>query len=877
MSILRRQLARLRALFGRGALDRRLAEEFETHLLMQIDDNLRAGMSAEEARRQAILASGGLQQATEAVRDQRRLPMIETTLQDVRYGWRMITRSPGFSAVVVLTLAIGIGANTAIYSLTEAVLTPLAIESPNRVVFVWTDAAKRGWRQLPASVPDFEDWAASGLFEKLGAFADTGFNVRLGDRTDRVSGLQITADGLAVFGVPPALGRIFTAAEAAPGSARVAVISHGFWTSRFAADPSIVDRDIIIDGSLHRVLGVLPESFPRFGREDIYTPLVFDGPAATDRGKRNLNVIGRLVPGLHLATAQQRMDEVSRHLAEQFPATDGDCLARLQPAEEAFVEESRPMLIVLFGAVGLMLLAACANIANLLLARGTARGREMALRAAIGASHWRLCRQLLTEHLLLGAVAGVVALLPATIVMRFVASFQLDELPNTNLVGLNTRVLAFNVVLSLIASVVFGLVPAWQARQADVRNGLKTAIGSAAGTIHRRLRGAFVIVEFALAIVLLVAAGLLIRSFLQIRSSDPGYDPRHVLTMRVALAEKRYPSPEAKLAYYTRLTEGLRRLPGVTGASAANEMPITDDYHGAGLWTSDAAVARAEDRTIVLYGSVMPDYLQVMGMPLLQGRAFADTDREKAPLVAIVDRSTAARTWPGESPIGKRLKLGGSEPWREVVGVVGDAEQGVLIKLLKGRLGQVYLPFAQAPTAAGSLVVRAHGDPTALTSAIRDVAQSIDADQPLFQIRTVTDARAAGRAAHRLATTLLATFGSVALLLAILGIYGVVANNVGERTREFGIRLALGAAPRDILAVVFRNAVTLMIVGTAIGLTIAAILTRVVSSLLVGVQPTDPATFLAVVAVLGCLGAIASHVPARRATRVDPTTALRYE
>jgi predicted permease len=877
MRVIRRALSRLGALVRRRERQRRLAEELDTHLAMHIDDNIRAGMSLEDARREALLAAGGLQVATDAFRDQQRLPFVETTLHDVRYGLRVLRKAPGFAAVVMLTLAVGIGANTAIYSVTQAVLTPLAMTEPGRVMFVWTDNTARGWRQLPASVPDFEDWAGSGVFAHLGAFLETGFNVRIGNETERVNGLHVSGGGFDVIGVPAALGRTFRAEDAEAGGDRVAILSDALWRTRFGADPSILGTNLVIDGKPHAVIGVLPANFPQLGHEEIYTPLVFHSPQATDRKTRNLTVAGRLAPRLPVAAAQRRIAEVSRRLAEQFPAADGGNVAWLQPIEEAFVEDARAILAVLFGAVGLMLLIACANIANLLLARGASRAREMALRAALGASRWRLCRQLLVEHLLLAAMGGVLALLPAIAGMGFIKSFQLDELPNARLAALNMRVLAFNVALSLVTGVLFGMVPAWQAWQTDVQRALKTALGSAASAIHHRLRSTFVIVELALAIVLLVAAGLLVRSFQQIRSADPGYDPQRVLTMRVALSETRYATPVSQLAFYDRLRTRMASLSGVAGVSAADELPTTDNYHAATLSTSEEAPARPDDLPVVLYESVMPDYFQVMRVSMREGRAFTDADQPNAPLVAIVDRSTAARNWPGRTAIGARLKVGRTEPWREVVGVVADMEQPVLVKLLKGRLGQIYLPFAQAPKAALSLVVRTNGDPAGLIPAIRDIARTTDVDQPLFQIQTLTDARAAGRAAHRLATTLVATFACVALLLATLGIYGVVANNVGERTRELGIRMSLGAQPRDVLTVVFRHALALLSLGTAIGLAGAFALTRLVSSLLVGVRPTDPLTFAGVVTLLGLLGLLASYIPARRATRVDPMHALRCE
>jgi putative ABC transport system permease protein len=827
--------------------------------------------------RAAPLASGGVEQATQAFRDQRRLPLIETAFHDARYGVRLIRRSPGFAAVVVGMLAIGIGANTAIYGVTKAALAPLPIPDSDRVVLVWTDNAARAWRDLPASAPDFTDWAQSGIFASLGAFDDAGFNVRFAAETLRVNGRRMSAEAFRVFGVPPALGRWIEATDCIAGQDQVVILSDAFWRARLTADPAVIGREIMIDGAPHRVVGVLRADFPKLADEDIYTPLVFREPALSDRGSRNLTVVGRLAPRLSLESAQQRLTDLSNRLGREYPTKDGGNVARLQPIQDAIVEDARVLVVVLFGAVGLMLLIACANIGNLLLARGAARTREMALRTALGASRWRLCRQLLAEHLLLGGMGGVAALLPALVGMRFIASFQLDQLPHADRITLNTGSLAFNIVLSLATSAAFGLVPVWQAWQADARTGLRSTLGSTTVAVRHRLRGAFVVIQFALAIVLLVVAGLLVRSFEEIRKTNPGYDPGHVLTLRVALSETRYASTGAQVEFFDRLRSRIQALPGVIGVSAANEIPTSDDYHGAALWTSDAPAAQLSDRPIVLYLSVLPDYFHVIGTSILRGRAFADTDRTDAPLVALLDRSTAARIWRGESPIGKRFKLGQTEPWREVVGVVGDVEQGVLVKFLKGRLGQVYLPFAQAPKPAMSLVVRASGDMSTLIAAVRDVARTVDLDQPLFQMQTLVDARAAGQAVNRLAATLLATFASVALLLATLGIYGVVANTVGERMREFGIRLSLGAQPRDVLNLVFRRALFLIALGTVVGLAAAEGLTRLIASLLVGVRPTDPTTFAAVVMLLTSLGLVGSYLPARHATRADPRTALRYD
>lgn len=874
MKALRAFLHRLAGIFHKEERDRRLAEELESHLRMQVDDNIRSGMTPEDARRDALIRSGGLEPAKEAYRDRRGLPLLETLVHDFRFAVRMIRKSPGFTAVVVLTLALGIGANTAIFSVVHAALTPLAIPAPDRAVMVWTENAKRNWHEFPVSVPDYLDWKASGVFSSLAAFHEDGFNLRSGDRTERIAGLKVTAEYFDVLSTKPQLGRLFRQEDM---QNQVVILSDALWRSHFAGDPDIAGKSIVIEGIPHTVVGVLPARFPSLAHEDLYAPLVFSTTAAANRGSRSFPVIGRLRPGIGMAAAQQRMTEVSLELARQY-TTNKDVTALLQPLAEAYVQDAKALLAILFGAVGLVLLITCANIANLLLARGTSRGKEMAIRAALGGSRWRLSRQLLAENLLLACLGGALAVLPCLWGIHFIASYRLEALPNPDLVTLNSTVLAFNFVLSLVTGVLFGLVPAWQIRKADVHDALKSSARShSGGGFHQRLRGVFVVSEVALTLVLLVGAGLIWQSFLRMRSADPGYRSHGVLTMKIALSDRQYEAPEKQLAFYQQVIERARALPGVVAAGATDELPTSDSFHGTGLYTPEHPDPRPEDVTFVLNTSVTADYFRVMHMPLLRGRYLSESDRTSAPLVGVVDEWTARHYWPGQDVVGRRFKFGAKGPWREVVGVVGVVEQPVLTKVIKGQAGQVYVPLGQQPVPAMSVVLRTEGDPALLIPAMRNAVRGIDVDQPVFAVQTMDEARAAGRASQLLATWLMGGFALIALLLAAIGVYGLVAYNVGQRTREFGIRMSLGAKPRDVLGLVVRQSIVLTAAGMVTGLAAAFALTRLMGALLYGVRATDPLTFAGVTGLLACVALLASYIPARRAARVDPVTALRCE
>lgn len=853
-----------------------LRDEMEAHLRMAAADRIARGESPDEARHSARAEFGNVALVGEVTRQMWGWHAFDGLLQDLRYAIRTIKANPGFSTVVALTLALGIGANTAIYSMIHAALTPLAIPAADRVVVVWTENPKRDWHHFPVSAPDFRDWQSSGVFSSLGAINDDGVNVRIGDRTERIDAFNVTDGWFNALGVHPQAGRTIEAEDLQPGHDRVVVLSHEFWRSRFAADPGIIGRTIFVNGVPQTVIGILPADFPRMQHEQIYTPLVFDGPRASLRGERYFTVLGRLRPGLTEQAAQRRMDDLSRRLARQYHEDAGDEIL-LQPLGDALVEDAETLLVILFGAVGFLLLIACANIANLLLARSTARRKEMAIRTALGAGRWKICRQLLTESAVLALLGGVVAVLPALWAIHFVASFHLTDLHNAENVSLDASVLAFNFALALVTGLVFGLIPAWQLWKTDVNTTLKETVRSSAGVARQRLRSLVVIGEMALTLVLLAGAALTTQSFLRLRASSPGYDPHNVLTMRIALSDTIWSTPAKQAAFFSDVLGRARSLGGVQVAAAINDLPTADTLHGAGMHLQGRAEPRDEDMTMVLYNSVTTDYFHALRIPLVRGRFFTDADRAGTPLVAIIDQFTASRCWPGGDPIGRQFRLTGREPWRQVVGVVGNVSQGVIVRIMKGQVGQVYLPAIQEPKPAMTLVLRTSGNPTALIPAVRNVVRQVDLNQPLFEIQTMDEALAAGQSSQRLITCLLAGFSLTALLLAAIGIYGLIAYNVGQRMREFGIRISLGARAGNVLWLVLRQGVILAGTGAILGLLGALVVTRLISRALYGVGPADPLTLIAVTAGLGAVALLASYVPARRALRVDPIRALHYE
>ncbi len=805
--------------------------------------------------------------------------MTSGPFRDLRYGLRMLAKNRGFAAVAVLTLALGIGANTSIFSVVHAsLLTPIPIANPDRVVLVWTENPERQWHHIPASVPDYLDWQKSGAFEHLGAFEDSGFNLSTGDRTERVPGLRATPEVFRILGKAPAMGRLLEDEDVQPGHAPVVIISHQLWRSTFASNPSIVGLTIVLDGERQTIVGVLPESFPRLGQEQMYAPLrVRTLPEATNRGARSFAVMGRLSPSVTLETAQQRMSELSRRLAEQEPDSSRGNHFLLQPIEEAYVEDVQALVLIVFAAVGFVLLIACANLASLLLARGADRNKEMAIRAALGAGRWTLARQLLAESAILGVLGGLLGIIPALWGMDLIASIKTTELPNVSLIRLDSSVLAFNFLLSIGTGLLFGLAPAWQVWKTDAGESLKMTGRVTSGRVQQRLRGALVVAEIALTLVLLAGAGMMVKSFLRTRSRYPGFNTTGVLTMKVALSERQYAAEEKQMAYVNEAVRRVAAIPGVEYAAAGTMLPGSDDIHGTGLRLTDRPEPKPSEVQVVLLNEVTPDYFRTLQIPLLAGRYFTAADARGAPLVAVIDAFTAKRYWPNGSPLGKSLKLGRQQPPRQIVGVVGDVDKGVVVQMIKGETGEVYVPFAQQSRSAVQIALRTRGDPSSLSAVVQKVSHDVDRDQPVYEVQTLETARNAASAPQRLASALLGAFAVVGLLLAAIGIYGVVSYGASRRTREIGIRMALGARAPHVIRLLLFQGVVLTLAGIVLGLSGALALAKVMSTALQGVVSADPFTFAAVALLLSATALLASYIPARRATRTDPMNALRSE
>lgn len=863
---------RLRSLLFGPRVDRELDDELQYHVDQLTAEHQSRGVPSSEARRLALASMDGLLQRREQCRDARGTAAVEDFAYDVRYAVRQFRRNPGFTIGVTTVLAIAIGGNTAIFSVARAALAPLAVPDAGRVVMVWSENAARDWHQFPASMPDVRDWRASGVFSALAPFTDAGFNMRLPDRTERIEGQRTTADFFAVLGIHPARGRAFAAAD----GEHVAVITDRLWRGTFAAAADIVGRSVVLDGVPHAIVGVLPADFPRFGHAEIFAPFTADA-LASSRGSRSFIVAGRLTNGVSLTAAQRRMSEVSAALARQYPDDDGGISVALQPIQAAYVEDAALLLNLLIGACVCALTIAAANVASLVLARGVGRRRELAIRTALGGGRWRLTRQLITEQLVLSTIAGAAAIGPAWLALRFITSFHLEELPNLESAALNASALAVNFAIACVTGLIGGIAPAWIAWRSDVNAALKAAPTIDAGRPQQRLRKMFVVGQVALTVILLIAGGLVLRSFLDILSASPGYDAERTLTMRIALSSTQYASPEREVAFFDRVVEDAAALPGVTAVSATQELPLSDSLHGGGLILASRPDVRLEDIPIVLHTAVLPGYFRAMKIPLVAGRAFTDRDGKDASRVAIVDRWTATKYWPTENPIGQRVRLGRSQPWLEVVGIVGDVEAPVVVRFLKGRIGQVYQPLAQDPAAAASLVLRASGDEKALAAPMRELVRRIDRDQPVFAVRSLAEQRVENRSVVRMVVALLDGFAAMALLLATVGVYGTIAYDVRQRTREFGLRMSLGAEPSDVLATVLRDAATLIVAGLGLGSIGALAAIQLVANALSGIKSRDPVTLIGAVGLLALTGLLASYVPARRVTCISPSVALRSD
>jgi putative ABC transport system permease protein len=869
----------IRRLIHRRRAERELDEEIRSHLEMEVERNVTGGMSPEDARQAARRSFGSVSLAKEDSRAMWGLWSLEILWQDLRYGLRMLLKHPGFTTIAVLTLALGIGANTAIFSVVNAVLLkPLPYAEPERLVWLWDTIPQVP--TAPTSLPEFLDWKEQNRsFEQLAAFQSGNMFLDTGDGTrDTPVGL-VTPETFALFRANPVLGRAFTAEETLPGRSRVIVISHTMWQNRFGADPNAIGRNVELSGAAYTVIGVAPAGFSFPNKSELWRPLSID-PAKLDRGPHYLRVVGRLKPGVAPAQAQAEMSAIASRLSQQYPEKTAGHGVKVEPLRDVIVGDIGSALFILLGAVGFVLLIACANVANLLLARAGARQKEIAVRTALGASRPRLVRQLLTESVMLAVGGGAAGLLIAVWGVRWLVSFGPNTIPRVSEIAVDTRMAGFTLLISVATGALFGLAPALQASRPVFADALKESGRASAGVQRNRLRGALVISEVALSLVLLIGAGLMIRSFAKLNQVNPGFNPAQSLTIGVTLLRNKYPDDERVASSFAQLLERAAAAPGVVSAGAISELPIaganTNDY----FTIEGRPPVAKEARPITEYRVVTPRYFEAMGIPLLAGRDVAETDTKQSPNVAVINEIFAQRHFAGENPLGQRISLQGQE--RDpllIVGVVGNVRS---FSLDEPPTPEAYVPFLQDPLSktyqrAMTIVARTKGDPGAVAGSLRAALTSLDKSLPVYALKPMTEYLRDSLARHRFNLILLSVFGGVALALAAVGVYGVISYGVAQRTHEIGIRLALGAGRRDVLMLILTQGLKLVSLGVVNGLVAAFALARWMETLLFGVRPTDPLTFAGIALLLIFIAMLACWIPARRATKVDPITALRRE
>jgi putative ABC transport system permease protein len=823
---------------------------------------------------------------------------METLIQDLRFGVRLLAKNPGFSAVAILALALGIGANTAIFSVVDAVLfRPLPFREPDRLIAIWERDLKRGDDHDSVMAANYVDWRnRSQAFEEMAAHTGVSVNLTGLGEPERIRAARVSASLFPLLGAQPQIGRAFSPDEDQPGHQRVTIISNGLWMSRFGADPQIIGHSITLNNQDYTVVGVMPASFalPLNEESQIWSPLVFTPEELTLRNAHYLTVVGRLKPGVSMEQANVEMAGLAAQLAQQYPKSNQETGAAVFSLHSEIVGDVKIPLLIFLGAVTFILLIACANVANLMLARAAGRQREIAVRAAMGASRWRLIRQMLVESLALGLVGGAAGLLLALWGIEFLsAATQRMSTPRAQSIGLNGRVLLFTCAASLLTGLIFGSVPALQASNPDLNDALKEGGRSSDGIRRGRTRNLLVISEVALAFVLLVSAGLLINSFLKLRAVDPGLDPRNVLTMNISLPQQKYGQPEQVIAFHRQLLDQVSAVAGVQSAGTVTALPYGGSTTGFG-YVIDSPVSGDQTVTIVSQ-QISPDFFRALGIPLISGRVFNAADVDGAPAVVIIGDSLAKKYWPDQDPLGRRIKWGDKalgSPWMTVVGVVGDVRTRGLDSILRPML---YTPDLQlgdpVKTQMGAslrelmaddarsinLVVRAAAETVGLASAVRGAVWAVDANQPVTRVRTMEQVLSDTVMVQRFITWLLAIFAGVALALAGAGIYGVISYSVSQRTHEIGIRMALGAEKNDVLKLVVGQGMVSAMVGLALGVAGAVGVTRFMESLLFKVSVTDPITFASIAGLLLLTAAAACYFPARKAAKVDPMIALRRE
>jgi putative ABC transport system permease protein len=862
-----------------------LGQEIESHLQMATRDRSDRGELADQAAHGARREFGNVALIEQVTREQWGWRWLDALLQDLRYGARMLRKNPGFTLVAILTLAVGIGANTAMFSVVYTVLLKvLPYPQADHLVMVYEDVHLPNYQndRNVASPGNFSDWMAQNtVFESMAAYRNRSFNLTGVGEPIRVEGELVSAGFFPTLQVNAALGRVFTPDEDRPGNSHVVVMSDGLWRSRFGSDPRVLGQKVLLDSEAYEIVGVMPTGFHFPDPDDqLWAPMELTPTDLSNRGSHFLDIFARLKPGVTLAQAQTELNVIARRLTQLYPDSNTGQTVNVVPLHEDIAGPVRPALLVLVGAVGLVLLIVCANMANLLLARASARHREIAVRLALGASRARVARQLLTESILLALLGCGVGVLLAQWGLGALKIIAATNLPRTEELSLSAPVLLFSVAISLMAGLVFGVSPAFQAVRGNLQDTLKSGSRESATSSRLRTRSLLVVLETALGFVVVIGAGLLVRSFLRMERVQLGFQPDGVLTFRVIPRGDRYKESAQRTAFYQQVIERLQALPGVRSAAAVTFIPLTLAKGSKGFTIEGRAPSSPGQIPMAGYDIVTPQYFQTLRVPLLEGRDFTRSDSPQTQPVVIVNEAMAKRYWPGEDPLGKRFHQSGPDdkfPWMTIIGVVANVRE---FSPTVEPEPTMYFPIAQFTYADGVLrdwVVRTKSDPLRIASSVPAAIWSVDKNLPVTRIRTMEEVRSISLAAHRMHLLLFGLFAALALALATIGIYGVLAYSVAQRTREIGVRLALGACGNDVLRLVILQGMRLAAFGIVLGLLGALALTRLMAGMIYGVSSTDPVTFLAVATLLAFVALAACYVPARRAMRVDPMVALRYE